>query len=82
MVLEGELTLAIEDGEKHALGPRSAARVAPEMRRQLSNRGNTRLALLAMGGASPTRAATARPSLSWDDAEGKPPHEVPLPADL
>ena len=62
VVLEGTLTLELEGGETHTLEPRDAARVAPDVRRQLSNRGSERVALLALGGAHPHEGATASPS--------------------
>src|SRR3954453_15836142 len=52
LVLEGTLTLAVE-GEERALGPGELARVAPTVRRRLINRGDARVALLALGGAQP-----------------------------
>jgi len=82
VVLEGELTLAIEGEEEHTLGQGDAARVAPDVRRQLSNRGDSRLALLAIGGATPHEGRDGQAFLSWDDDEPKPPADVPLPDDL
>ena len=82
VVLEGTLTLELEDGETHELGPRSAARVAPATRRRLANRGDTRVALLALGGAEPHQGRDGLAYTDWDDTEGKPPQEVPLPPDL
>src|SRR3954447_23883560 len=49
LVVEGTLTLLVEDKE-HTLGPGSVARVAPEVRRQLVNRGPGRLGLLGVRG--------------------------------
>ena len=54
LVLEGELTLLIEEAE-HKLGPDDVARVGPAMRRQLVNAGSKRLVLLALGGAGGAR---------------------------
>jgi len=82
VVLEGTLTLELEGGETHELGPRSAARVAPELRRRLANRGDTRVALLALGGAEPHVGRDGLAYTDWDDTEGKPPQEIPLPPDL
>src|SRR5437763_16069856 len=45
LVLEGELTLAVE-GEEHVLQQGQLARVPPPVRRQLINRGPGRLQLL------------------------------------
>jgi quercetin dioxygenase-like cupin family protein len=46
LVLEGTLTLLVE-GEEHVLERGELIRVAPELRRQLVNRGPERLVLLA-----------------------------------
>jgi uncharacterized cupin superfamily protein len=82
VVLEGTLTLELDGGETHELGPRSAVRVAPEIRRRLANRSDTRVALLALGGAEPHAGRDGLAFTDWDDTEGKPPQEVPLPPDL
>jgi uncharacterized cupin superfamily protein len=82
VVLEGTLTLELEDGDTHTLNPRDAARVAPQTRRRLGNRGDTRLALLAIGGAEPHTGRDGEAFTDWDDHEPKPPQEVPLPPDL
>ena len=82
VVLEGTLTLEHEGGETHELHARDAARVGPETRRRLSNRGDTRVALLALGGAEPHVGRDGLAFTDWDDTDGKPPQEVPLPPDL
>jgi uncharacterized cupin superfamily protein len=82
VVLEGTLTLELEGGDTHTLGPRDAARVAPDVRRQLSNRGEQRVALLALGGAEPHEGRDGVAYTDWDDDEGKSPQDVPLPPDL
>ena len=69
--------------EEHTLGRGDAARVAPDVRRQLSNRGDER-------GSRSSPSAARRPHegrdgaafLSWDDDEPKSPADVPLPDDL
>ena len=50
LVIAGTLTLWIE-GEEHTLHAGEIARVAPEVRRQLANRHDADLILLALGGA-------------------------------
>ena len=82
VVLEGTLTLELEGGETHTLEPRDAARVAPDVRRQLSNRGEERVALLALGGAHPHEGRDGIAFTDWDDDDGKSPQDVPLPPDL
>jgi uncharacterized cupin superfamily protein len=83
IVLEGELTLGLDGAQGRVLGPADAARVAPSVRRQLVNAGRSRLVLLALGGAGEHAGRDGRAWESWDEeGEGRPPQEVPLPADL
>jgi uncharacterized cupin superfamily protein len=81
LVLEGTLTLLVER-EEHVLGPGEVVRVAPDLRRQLVNRGPDRVVLLALGGAGEHVGRDAEAFASWDDRRGAPPQEVPLPEDL
>jgi mannose-6-phosphate isomerase-like protein (cupin superfamily) len=82
LVLEGRLTLLVE-GVEHVLDARQAARVPPQLRRQLVNAGPDRLVLLALGGSGEHQG---RDGLAWESWEeggpGRPPQEVPPPADL
>jgi uncharacterized cupin superfamily protein len=81
LVLEGTLTLQIE-GEPRTLGHGELARVAPDVRRQLLNRTDEPLLVLAMGGAEPHHGRDGRAYHSWDEAgEGHPPKEVPMVED-
>jgi len=82
LVLEGTLTLQIEDDTRE-LVKGELARVAPDVRRQLSNRGQEPLLVLAVGGAQEHGGRDGRAYASWDEqAEGRPPQDVPLPEDL
>lgn len=81
LVLEGRLTLLVERQE-HVLGPGELVRVAPDLRRQLVNRGPDRVVLLALGGAGEHIGRDAEAFASWDDERGVPPQEVALPEDL
>ena len=81
LVLEGTLTLGIE-GEQRELGRDSLVRVAPAVRRQLTNRGPELLVLLSIGGAEPHEGRDGVAYAAWQDSEGRPPPEVPLPPDL
>ena len=81
VVLQGTLTLGVE-GEERRVPRGSAVRVAPAVRRQLANRGDELLVLLALGGATPHEGRDGEAFASWDEAEGRPPPQVPLPADL
>jgi uncharacterized cupin superfamily protein len=84
LVLEGELTLVVER-EDHLLGRGRLARVGPDLRRQLVNRGPGRLVLLALGtaGEHAETGRDARAWVSWDETgDGRTPQEIPLPEDL
>lgn len=82
LVLEGTLTLLVEN-EPRELVEGDLARVGPEVRRQLVNRGTEPLLLLAVGGAHAHESRDGRAYESWDEAgEGRPPQEVATPEDL
>jgi uncharacterized cupin superfamily protein len=82
LVLEGTLTLVIE-GEARDLRRGELARVAPDVRRQLVNRRPERLAILAMGGATPHQGRDGRAYESWDEqGGGRSPADVPFPEDV
>jgi mannose-6-phosphate isomerase-like protein (cupin superfamily) len=81
LVLEGTLSLLVE-GEEQQLGPGELVRVAPDVRRQLVNRGPGRLSMLALGGAGEHQGRDAEAFTDWDQATGASPQEVPWPPDL
>jgi uncharacterized cupin superfamily protein len=81
LVLEGVLTLVIE-GEEHDLGRGQLARVAPEVRRQVLNRGPERTAVLALGGAGAHEGRDGEAFAAWDDETPREIRDVPLPGDL
>ncbi|MGI8559171.1 MAG: cupin domain-containing protein [Solirubrobacteraceae bacterium] len=81
LVLEGALTLCVEQKE-FELGPMEAARVAPELRRQLVNYTSEPLIVLALGGAEPHHGRDGEAFGDWTDAVGASPQEVPLPDDV
>ena len=80
-VLEGTLTLSIE-GKETDMGPGELVRVAPDLRRRLLNRGPDRCLFIAIGGAHAHEGRDGIAYEQWDDTEGRPPQEVPLPGDL
>jgi len=80
-VLRGTLTLEVE-GEPRELPAGSVARVAPDVRRRLSNRGDEPVAVLAVGGAVPHVGRDGVAFADWDDEVGGRPQEIPLPPDL
>jgi uncharacterized cupin superfamily protein len=81
LVLDGELTLLVE-GVEHRLGADEAIRVGPAVRRQLANAGRRPVVVLALGGHG---EHAGRDGLAWsgweEEGPGRPPPEVPLPAD-
>lgn len=81
LVLDGRLTIVAE-GEERDLAIGEICRVAPDIRRQLVNRGPDPLVLLALGGASPHDGRDGVAYASWDDEDGGPPADIPLPEDL
>ena len=82
LVLEGTLTLEVE-GEPRDLGRGELARVAPDVRRRLTNRHPEPLVLFALGGAKEHVGRDGRAYESWDEpGEGRPPQEVPMPDDV
>jgi mannose-6-phosphate isomerase-like protein (cupin superfamily) len=80
-VLEGTLTLVVE-GEEQAVERGELVRVAPEVRRQLVNRGPERVVMVALGGDGEHTGRDGQAFSSWDDTQGAPPQEIPLPDDL
>jgi mannose-6-phosphate isomerase-like protein (cupin superfamily) len=81
LVLEGTLTILLE-GEASELGQGELIRVAPEIRRQLVNRGPGRLVLLALGGAEEHRGRDGEAFGAWSDEAPVPPQELAMPPDL
>jgi uncharacterized cupin superfamily protein len=81
LVLAGTLSLGVE-GEERELTQGEIVRVAPEVRRQLLNRGDADCLLLALGGATEHVGRDGEAYESWDAEAGAPPQQVPLPSDL
>jgi len=81
LVLRGSLTVAVEN-EELELAEGQAIRVAPSTRRQLLNRGDRPCVVVAIGGAGEHVGRDGEAFADWSDTEGRPPQEVPLPADL
>jgi mannose-6-phosphate isomerase-like protein (cupin superfamily) len=80
LVLSGTLTLVIER-EARELGQGELARVAPEVRRFIANRGEEDVVLIALGGATEHVGRDGEAFVDWDQEQGAPPQEVPLPPD-
>ena len=81
LVLAGTLTLGLE-GEERELGQGELARVAPGVRRQISNRSSEDVLLLALGGHGEHVGRDGEAFTGWEQESGAPPQEVPLPDDL
>jgi uncharacterized cupin superfamily protein len=81
LVLEGTLRLLIER-EEHVLERGELIRIAPAVRRQLSNRGPDRLVVLALGGAGEHAGRDGEAFAAWEDEHGVPPQQLPLTEDL
>ena len=81
VVLRGTLTLAVEGAER-SVAEGEAVRVPPEVRRQLINRGETPVVLLAIGAAGEHVGRDGEAFADWAEESGRPPQEVPLPDDL
>jgi quercetin dioxygenase-like cupin family protein len=81
LVLEGTLTLLIE-GERTELTVGEVIRVAPQVRRQLVNRGPGRVVLVALGGAGEHVGRDGEAFGDWSDVSPVSPQEMPMPPDL
>jgi mannose-6-phosphate isomerase-like protein (cupin superfamily) len=81
LVVEGRLTVSIE-GDEAVLEQGELMRVAPDVRRQLINRGPARVVMIALGGAQEHNGRDGEAFTSWEQATGASPQEVPLPDDL
>jgi mannose-6-phosphate isomerase-like protein (cupin superfamily) len=81
LVLEGSLSLVLE-GEESELSEGELIRVAPDVRRQLVNRGPGRVVLLALGGEGEHQGRDGEAFASWEDDTPTSPQELSLPSDL
>ena len=83
LALEGTLTLVIE-AEEQTLERGELIRVAPELRRQVVNKGPDRLMVIALGGSGEHEGRDGLAYADWDtgDDEARPPQETPIPPDL
>ncbi len=81
LVLDGTLTLEVEAREQD-LARGTVARVGPEVRRRLLNRGPEACVVLAIGAAGEHAGRDGLAYSDWDDDDPRPPQEVPLPEDL
>ncbi|MDO9409757.1 cupin domain-containing protein [Patulibacter sp.] len=81
VVLSGRLTIAFEDGEQD-FGPDELVRIAPEVRRQMINRGPERVSFLALGGSGEDHEPRDAQAFATWDGEPRGVADVPNPDDL
>jgi mannose-6-phosphate isomerase-like protein (cupin superfamily) len=81
LVMNGRLLLLVEEDE-FDLGEGELVRVPAQVRRQLVNRSSSPCTLVAIGADGPHEGRDAEAFEDWIEQHGKPPQEVPLPADL
>jgi uncharacterized cupin superfamily protein len=82
LVLSGELTMIIE-GDEHTFATGTLAKLAPGLRRQSLNRGDVPAVVLAVGAHGVHEGRDAVAWADWDEGgPGRPPGEIPEPADL
>ena len=81
LVLEGILDVVTADGvvELHA---HDLMRIAPDVRRQLVNRGPGRTVIVALGGSNEHDGRDGRAFASFDDVDAKAPQDLPNPDSL
>lgn len=81
IVVEGTLTVETE-ADTTEVGAGEMIRIAPELKRQLSNRGDGPVHLVGLGGYGNHEGRDGIAFANWDEPHGAPPQEVPLPEDL
>ena len=81
LVLEGRLRILIE-AEETELEQGELMRVGPDVRRQLVNRGPSRVVLIALGADGDHDGRDAEAFTSWEEQTGAQPQDVPFPDDL
>jgi uncharacterized cupin superfamily protein len=82
LVLEGDLTLSV-DGEQYVLGKYDLVRVAPHVRRQLTNASQVPVIFLALGSDGAHTGKDGRAWESWEEeGPGRAPTDIPSPPDI
>ena len=82
LVLRGTLTLVLEGEEELELREGELVRVPAQVRRQLVNRHDTQVTLVALGAAGEHVGRDGEAFTNWSETTGRAPQEVPLPDDL
>ena len=81
-VVRGKLALIIEGEEELDLAEGDLVRVPASIRRQLVNKFPGPCTIVAIGASGEHQSRDAEAFVDWNDSEGRPPQEVPLPTDL
>ena len=81
LVLEGTLSLFVE-GEETTVEVGELVRVAPDVKRQLVNRGPGALHVLAIGASGEHEGRDGRAYTEWDATDAVAPQEMAMPEDL
>jgi mannose-6-phosphate isomerase-like protein (cupin superfamily) len=81
LVLSGTLSLVVE-GDDETVAAGELVRVAPDLKRQLVNRGPGPLHLLAIGGAGEHQGRDGLAFTDWDATDPVSPQEMAMPEDL
>ncbi len=81
IVLEGILEVVTPDRTTEIL-ENGVIRIAPDVRRQIVNRGPGRVVILALGGANPHDGRDGEAFERFDETEPRTPQEIPNPEDL
>jgi mannose-6-phosphate isomerase-like protein (cupin superfamily) len=81
LVLAGTLTIVLES-ESIDLGADELIRIAPDVRRQLVNRGREPVVIVAIGGAAEHLGRDGEAFAAWEDTTPATPQELSMPPDL
>ena len=81
-VVRGRLAVIFEGEQELELAEGELARVPANVRRQLVNHFTDPCTLVAIGGHGSHESRDGEAFTAWDETEGRPPQEVPLPSDL
>ena len=81
-VVRGKLAVIFEGEQELELAEGELARVPASVRRQLVNRFTEPCTIVAIGAHGSHESRDGEAFAAWEETEGRPPQEVPLPDDL
>jgi len=81
-VVRGRLALIFDGEQELELAEGDLGRVPASVRRQLVNRFAAPCTIVAIGAHGTHEGRDGEAFTAWDETEGRPPQEVPLPNDL